>query len=197
MLFIATANSLDTIPEPLFDRMEAIELSGYVVSLFASPLVSRSGSSHSKHDHPHTARREAPHRSPVAPPQAAARQRPLAVAALALGRCPSPTRHVLHARGGRPLARARPRSRLPRQGGRARRVGGRTRRGCGWSQGVRARGDGGGPREDPGPAEVGGGGRRRRARRRRDGARVPGQRQRRDPPCVARSSSPSSLTRRA
>ncbi|GAA6005331.1 uncharacterized protein JCM10292_005384 [Rhodotorula paludigena] len=30
VLFIATANSLDTIAEPLYDRMEAIELSGYV-----------------------------------------------------------------------------------------------------------------------------------------------------------------------
>ncbi|SGY12110.1 BQ5605_C011g06392 [Microbotryum silenes-dioicae] len=33
VLFIATANSLDTISEPLFDRMETIELSGYVVSV--------------------------------------------------------------------------------------------------------------------------------------------------------------------
>ncbi|KAJ8291979.1 Lon protease 2, peroxisomal [Rhodotorula toruloides] len=32
VLFIATANSLDTISEPLYDRMEAIELSGYIVS---------------------------------------------------------------------------------------------------------------------------------------------------------------------
>ncbi|SCV73155.1 BQ2448_7080 [Microbotryum intermedium] len=32
VLFIATANSLDTISEPLFDRMETIELSGYVHS---------------------------------------------------------------------------------------------------------------------------------------------------------------------
>ncbi|BGP03302.1 Lon protease-like protein [Rhodotorula toruloides] len=30
VLFIATANSLDTISEPLYDRMEAIELSGYI-----------------------------------------------------------------------------------------------------------------------------------------------------------------------
>ena len=32
VLFIATANSLETISEPLYDRMETIELSGYVVS---------------------------------------------------------------------------------------------------------------------------------------------------------------------
>lgn len=34
VLFIATANSLETISGPLYDRMETIELSGYVVRLF-------------------------------------------------------------------------------------------------------------------------------------------------------------------
>ena len=31
MLFIATANELDPIPRPLYDRMEVLEMSGYTV----------------------------------------------------------------------------------------------------------------------------------------------------------------------
>lgn len=42
VLFIATANSLETISDPLYDRMEAIQLSGYVVESITSDQRSRS-----------------------------------------------------------------------------------------------------------------------------------------------------------
>ncbi|MBD0257217.1 MAG: endopeptidase La [Cytophagales bacterium] len=50
VLFIATANQLDTIPEPLLDRMEVIRLSGYVleekVAIARSYLIPRQREEH-------------------------------------------------------------------------------------------------------------------------------------------------------
>jgi ATP-dependent Lon protease len=55
VLFIATANSLETISEPLYDRMEPVELSGYIVesipSTFVAPrLDTEAGSRCLQHD---------------------------------------------------------------------------------------------------------------------------------------------------
>ena len=73
VLFIATANSLDTIPGPLRDRMEILALSGL------------------------HGRGEGRHRPAVPHPEAARRPRPVRIRAVGRARGHSPDREGLHA----------------------------------------------------------------------------------------------------
>ena len=94
VLFIATANTLDTIPGPLRDRMEILTLSGY------------------------TDEEKVGIAQAVSDPEAARRPRPHAGRAGVRARGHPPDRARLHARGRRAQPRARDRRRRP-QGGAA------------------------------------------------------------------------------
>ncbi len=160
VLFITTANTLDTIPPPLRDRMEIIQLAGYteeeklqIAKRYLVPRqVERSGLKRSQIGFTDTGLKTI------------------------IG--------VLHARGGRALARARDRLRVP-QGGAQR------RRGPARAQGVRDRAEGpraARPRPLPGRHQAPHvrAGRRHRARRgRRSAATCCSSRRRR---CRARAS---------
>ena len=111
VVFIATANVLDTIPGPLLDRMETIELAGYTVD-----------------EKRHIARRYL-----VPPPDRG--QRPEALADRVRRRGPDRDHRGVHARGRRPQPRAPDRHDLPQS-----RPRGRRGQGQGQGQGLRQSG---------------------------------------------------------